>query len=79
MFYLLFIIFYELPPLNSKLLEVVVSYRNIVAHGERTFCARLPKTRLSTSLGIVKKMQIPKNSKGENIAFSPPAYWRVRL
>lgn len=50
----------------ANMLEVVVSYRNIVAHGERTFCARLPKTRLSTSLGIVKKMQIPKNAKGEN-------------
>lgn len=50
----------------ANVLEVVVSYRNIVAHGERTFCARLPKTRLSTNLGIVKKMQIPKNAKGEN-------------
>ena len=50
----------------ANMLEVVVSYRNIVAHGERTFCARLPKTRLSTELSITKKLCIAKNSKGEN-------------
>lgn len=50
----------------ANMLEVVVSYRNIVAHGERTFCARLPKTRLSTELSITKKLCIAKNNKGEN-------------
>lgn len=50
----------------ANMLEVVVSFRNIVAHGERTFCARLPKTRLSTELNIVKKMCIQKNKKGQN-------------
>lgn len=50
----------------TNMLEVVVSFRNIVAHGERTFCARLPKTRLSTDLSAVKKMRIAKNQKGEN-------------
>ena len=49
----------------ANMLEVVVSYRNIVAHGERTFCARLPRTRLSTQLSITKKLCIAKNSKGE--------------
>ena len=49
----------------ANMLEVVVSYRNIVAHGERTFCARLPKTRLSTQLTITKKLCIAKNAKGE--------------
>ena len=49
----------------TNMLEVVVSYRNIVAHGERTFCARLPKTRLSTGLSITKKLNIAKNPKGE--------------
>lgn len=48
------------------MLEVVVSFRNIVAHGERTFCARLPKTRLTTELNVVKHMCIAKNDKGEN-------------
>ena len=50
----------------ANMLEVVVSYRNIVAHGERTFCARLPKTRLSTKLSITKKLCIAKNNKGTN-------------
>ena len=50
----------------ANMLEVVVSFRNIVAHGERTFCARLPKTRLSTQLSITKKLCIAKNDKGEN-------------
>ena len=49
----------------ANMLEVVVSYRNIVAHGERTFCARLPKTRLSTNLEITKKLCIAKNDKGD--------------
>ena len=48
------------------MLEVIVSFRNIVAHGERTFCARLPKTRLSTDLSVVRKMCIKRNPKGEN-------------
>ena len=50
----------------ANMLEVVVSYRNIVAHGERTFCARLPKVRLTTNLSIVKKLCIAKNKKGSN-------------
>lgn len=50
----------------ANMLEVVVSFRNIVAHGERTFCARLPKTRLTTNLSIVRIMNIAKNKKGEN-------------
>lgn len=50
----------------TNMLEVVVPYRNIVAHSERTYCARLPKARLSTNLSITRKLQIPKNHKGEN-------------
>ena len=50
----------------ANMLEVVVSFRNIVAHRERTFCARLPKTRLTTDLGVVKSMCIAKNQKGAN-------------
>ena len=49
----------------TNMLGVVVAYRNIVAHGERTFCARLPKTRLSTNLEITKKLCIAKNDKGD--------------
>lgn len=51
----------------ANMLEVVVSYRNIVAHGERAYCAKLPKTRLSTQLGITKKLNIAKNEKGDNM------------
>lgn len=58
---------YELTPKQlSNALEVVVSFRNIVAHGERTFCAKLPKTRLSTTFGVIPKMSIAKNANGEN-------------
>lgn len=54
------------PHYLANMLEIVVSFRNIVAHGERTFCARLPRTRLSTELSVVKKMCIAKNKNGEN-------------
>ena len=58
---------YNLTPAQlANMLEVVVSFRNIVAHGERTFCARLPKTRLTTDLSVVRKMCLKKNPKGEN-------------
>ena len=49
----------------ENILEVIVSFRNIVAHGERTYCAKLPRTRLSTNLNISKKLSIPLNEKGE--------------
>ncbi len=50
----------------ANILEIIVSFRNIVAHGERTYCARLPKARLSQLLPVVVKLSIPKNKKGEN-------------
>lgn len=50
----------------ANILEVLVSFRNIVAHGERTFCAKLPRTRLSTNLRITQKLSVPKNGNGEN-------------
>ena len=59
--------YYRLKPKQLvNMLDVVVQFRNIVAHGERTFCARLPKTRLSTTLNIANKLSIPKNENGEN-------------
>ena len=42
----------------ENILEVIVSFRNIVAHG-------FPRTRLSTNLNISKKLSIPLNEKGE--------------
>lgn len=53
-------------PQLANFLEVVVSFRNIVAHSERTFCARLPKTRLTTKLDIVRKLNIPQNQNNSN-------------
>lgn len=50
----------------ENILEVVVPFRNIVAHGERTYCTRLVKKRLSTALSVTKKLGIPKNPKGDN-------------
>ena len=59
--------YYRLKPEQLvNMLDVVVQFRNIVAHGERTFCARLPKTRLSTNLNITNKLSIPKNKNGAN-------------
>lgn len=46
----------------TNMLKILVSYRNIVAHGERLFCAKLPKLRL-TELPIIKKLSLPKNNK----------------
>lgn len=58
---------YKLAPnYLANMLEVVVSFRNIVAHGERTFCAKLPKTRLSTNLSLIQKLAIEKNDNGDN-------------
>lgn len=50
----------------ANILEMVVCFRNIVAHGERTFCAKIPKKRLTTNLVIAKKLNIKKNEKGYN-------------
>ncbi len=50
-----------------NMLEVIVSFRNIVAHGERTYCVRLPKARLSTALPIAQKLLIFKNDAGESM------------
>lgn len=50
----------------ANILEIIVQFRNIVAHGERTFCAYLPKVLLSTNLTVIKKLSIAKNKNGEN-------------
>jgi len=47
----------------SNMLNMLVQFRNIVAHGERIYCAKLNKTRLSDSMTIIKKMSIPKNDE----------------
>ena len=49
----------------ANILEVVVQFRNIVAHGERTFCAYLPKVLLSTNIALLKNLSLPKNEHGD--------------
>lgn len=49
----------------TNMLEIVVTFRNIVAHGERTFCAKLPRSRL-TANAVTDKLNIEKNDKGVN-------------
>lgn len=48
----------------SNMLKILVKYRNIVAHGERIYCAKLDKLRLNNSLSVINKMSIPKNDAG---------------
>lgn len=49
----------------TNMLEIVVTFRNIVAHGERTFCAKLPRSRL-TSNKITDGLNIDKTENGLN-------------
>ncbi|MBQ8374225.1 MAG: Abi family protein [Clostridia bacterium] len=44
--------------------EVLVCFRNIAAHGERVYCARLPHVRLTQKLSVLQKLQIPKKADG---------------
>lgn len=44
--------------------EMAVGFRNIAAHGERVFCAHLPAVRLTDSLPVFRKIQVPRLSDG---------------
>ncbi len=44
--------------------EILVNFRNIAAHGERVYSARLPSVRLTPSLSAVKKLSLPLNADG---------------
>jgi len=48
----------------GNMLEMLVQYRNIVAHGERIFCVKLNRVRLTDQLLVMKKMSIPYNKSG---------------
>ena len=52
-------------PQLSNILEIVVSFRNIVAHGERTFCTKLPRSRLASNV-ITDNLNIDKTANGRN-------------
>ena len=47
-----------------NLMELVVCFRNIAAHGERTYCAHLPHVRLTQKLAVLPKLQLPKRQDG---------------
>lgn len=44
--------------------EIAVGFRNIAAHGERVYCARLPAVRLSDSLSVFRRIQVPRFADG---------------
>ncbi len=48
----------------TNLLNMLVQYRNIVAHGERIYCVKLKRSRLGASLNVVKNMSLPLNKGG---------------
>ncbi len=39
--------------------ELAVGFRNIAAHGERVYCARLPAVRLTENLPLFRRIQVP--------------------
>ena len=45
-------------------MELAVCFRNIAAHGERTYCAHLPTVRLTQGLPVLPKLQLPKRQDG---------------
>ena len=47
-----------------NMMEVAVCFRNVAAHGERTFCTLLSSVRLSEKLPIFRSLQIPKKADG---------------
>lgn len=56
---------YSLTASNMQVMfKILVSFRNIVAHDERIFCAQIKKDRLPYNLEIYNVMRIKKNHKG---------------
>lgn len=49
----------------ASFLELIVQFRNIVAHGERTFSYLSKPITLSRNLDVYDKINIPKNDKGD--------------
>ena len=54
-------------PELCNIMELVVCFRNIAAHGERVYSARLPHVRLTKKLAVVPKLQLPKRQDGETL------------
>ena len=47
-----------------NMVEFVVSFRNIAAHGERVYCAHLQNDRLQEGLGLTASLELPKSQDG---------------
>ena len=47
-----------------NLMEMVVCFRNLAAHGERVYCAHLPHVKLVQGLAILPKLELPKKQNG---------------
>lgn len=52
-------------PEFENMLEMLVLFRNIVAHGEMLFCTKLDKLRLNSKMKIFNNMSIPRNKIGD--------------
>ena len=48
-----------------NMVEVLVCFRNIAAHGERAYCARLQTVSLSQELSVLEKLRLPRSENGE--------------
>ena len=46
------------------LVDYVVDFRNIAAHGERVYCAHLNRERLPNGLGLTANLELPKKQDG---------------
>ena len=47
-----------------NIIELLVCFRNIAAHGERVYCVQLPRVRLTQGLGVLPKLELPKKQDG---------------
>lgn len=47
-----------------NLMELVVCFRNIAAHGERVYCTHLPHVRLSKELPVLPSLRLPQKQDG---------------
>ena len=47
-----------------NMMELVVCFRNIAAHGERVYCAHLHHLKMDQSLSVLPRLELPKKQNG---------------
>ncbi len=52
------------PDALCNMTELAVSFRNVAAHGERTFCASLSGVGLTEKLSVFRSLQLPRKADG---------------